>query len=149
MNAGVIALGLGLAVLAAVAFGPDVRHRLEQRRQRRPHGPRRPMYDPGRERRAELKARELLRSVVGEEAFAMYQDLGFIRVRPGRDGRGLRLPALPAPLDRRLRRAQRPPPQRVLRRLPRRQRSRAPAAGCPTPTTCSPSGWRCRATSTG
>jgi hypothetical protein len=88
MNAGVIALGLGLAVLAAVAFGPDVRHRVEQRRHRRARGPRRPMYDPGRERRAELKARDLLRSVVGEEAFAMYQDLGFIRVRPSRPGAG-------------------------------------------------------------
>ncbi len=37
-------------------------------------------YDPGRERRAEQRARELLRSCVGEEEWAMYRDLGFIRV---------------------------------------------------------------------
>ena len=36
---------------------------------------------PGRERRAERGARELLRSVVGEEAFAMYEQLGFIARR--------------------------------------------------------------------
>ena len=38
------------------------------------------MYDPGRERRAEQRARELLRSCVGDEEWAMYRDLGFIRV---------------------------------------------------------------------
>ena len=37
-------------------------------------------YDPGRERRAEQRARELLRSCVNEEEWAMYRDLGFIRV---------------------------------------------------------------------
>ena len=37
-------------------------------------------YDPGRERRAEQRARALLRSCVGEEEWAMYRDLGFIRV---------------------------------------------------------------------
>jgi len=37
-------------------------------------------YDPGRERRAEQRARELLRSCVNEEEWSMYRDLGFIRV---------------------------------------------------------------------
>ena len=37
-------------------------------------------YDPGRDRRAEQKARELLRSCVNDEEWAMYRDLGFIRV---------------------------------------------------------------------
>lgn len=37
-------------------------------------------YDPGRERRAEQKARALLRSCVNEEEWEMYRDLGFIRV---------------------------------------------------------------------
>ena len=37
-------------------------------------------YDPGRERRAEQRARALLHSCVGEEEWAMYRDLGFIRV---------------------------------------------------------------------
>src|SRR3954470_8940305 len=37
-------------------------------------------YDPGRERRAEQRARELLKSCVNEEEWAMYRDLGFLRV---------------------------------------------------------------------
>lgn len=36
--------------------------------------------DPGRERRAEQTARELLRSCVGEDEWEMYRSLGFIRV---------------------------------------------------------------------
>jgi hypothetical protein len=51
-----------------------------------------PVLDPGQERRAEQTARELLRSCVGEEEWAMYRDLGLIRVwgtmsaGPGADG---------------------------------------------------------------
>jgi hypothetical protein len=37
-------------------------------------------WDPGRERRAEQRARELLRSCVNDEEWGMYHDLGFIRV---------------------------------------------------------------------
>jgi hypothetical protein len=37
-------------------------------------------YDPGRERRAEQRARALLRSCVNEEDWAMYSELGFLRV---------------------------------------------------------------------
>jgi hypothetical protein len=37
-------------------------------------------YDPGRERRAEQRARALLESCVNEEEWAMYRDLGFLRV---------------------------------------------------------------------
>ncbi|HEV3034152.1 MAG TPA: hypothetical protein VGX72_05115 [Solirubrobacteraceae bacterium] len=40
-------------------------------------------YDPGRERRAEQRARALLRSCVGEHEWAMYRDLGFLRVWGG------------------------------------------------------------------
>src|SRR5437763_6324247 len=53
---------------------------------------RRELRDPGRERRAEQRARELLRSCVNDEEWAMYRDLGFIRVfgqmspKRGRDG---------------------------------------------------------------
>jgi len=43
-------------------------------------------YDPGRERRAEQRARALLRSCVNEEEWAMYRDLGFIRVWGGQAG---------------------------------------------------------------
>jgi hypothetical protein len=39
-----------------------------------------PGYDPGRERRAEQRARALLRSCVEEEDWSMYRDLGFLRV---------------------------------------------------------------------
>ena len=37
-------------------------------------------YDPGRERRAEARARALLRSCVNDEEWSMYRDLGFLRV---------------------------------------------------------------------
>jgi hypothetical protein len=50
--------------------------RLRARRQAAPAMP----YDPGRERRAEARARTLLRSCVNDEEWAMYRDLGFIRV---------------------------------------------------------------------
>jgi len=37
-------------------------------------------YDPGRERRAEQRARQLLKSCVNEEEWEMFRDLGFLRV---------------------------------------------------------------------
>jgi len=40
-------------------------------------------YDPGRERRAEQRARELLRSCIDKRDWAMYRDLGFLRVWGG------------------------------------------------------------------
>jgi len=40
-------------------------------------------YDPGRERRAEQRARALLRSCVDERDWEMYRDLGFLRVWGG------------------------------------------------------------------
>ncbi len=45
-------------------------------------------YDPGRERRAEQRARALLRSCVDERDWAMYRDLGFLRVWGGLGERG-------------------------------------------------------------
>ncbi len=79
------AIVLVLACLGAVAFTPDLRRAVHRRRRRLARSrPRPSAYDPGRERRAEVKARRLLRSVVGEEAFAMYAELGFIRVGGGR-----------------------------------------------------------------
>jgi hypothetical protein len=56
--------------------------RLRTRREARRAG-HTPAYDPGRERRAEQRARELLKSCVNEEEWAMYRDLGFIRVWGG------------------------------------------------------------------
>ena len=45
-------------------------------------------YDPGRERRAEQRARMLLRSCIEEDDWAMYRDLGFLRVWGGVGDRG-------------------------------------------------------------
>ncbi len=45
-------------------------------------------HDPGRERRAEQRARSLLKSCVNEEEWGMYRDLGFIRVW-GKGGEGV------------------------------------------------------------
>src|SRR6476660_1927519 len=56
-------------------------------RRRRRSAPRHePGYDPGRERRAEQRARELLRSCVNDEEWAMYRELGFLRVWGGQAG---------------------------------------------------------------
>ena len=54
-----------------------------RRRARRRLVPNGAGWDPGRERRAEQRARELLRSCVNEEEWAMYRDLGFVRVWGG------------------------------------------------------------------
>ena len=71
-----------VAVVLAVSVGARElarRHRALQTRRRRAR--RSPIaYDPGRERRAEQRARQLLRSCVNDEEWAMYRDLGFIRV---------------------------------------------------------------------
>ncbi len=75
-----------LAVLVWDLARPSLRSSLAQRRERwREHRRRGALlgYDPGRERRAEQRARELLRSCVDEEDWLMYRDLGFLRVRGG------------------------------------------------------------------
>jgi hypothetical protein len=79
-----VLLALAATALVALALLSDLilprmeeawaRHRA--RRQRTPVMP----YDPGRERRAEHRARTLLRSCINEEEWGMYRDLGFIRV---------------------------------------------------------------------
>jgi hypothetical protein len=92
-------LALAATALVAIALLSDlIVPRLEEavsryraRRRRAPSL----AYDPGRERRAEHRARELLRSCVNEEEWAMYRDLGFIRVWGSRsdgpaDARGSR-----------------------------------------------------------
>jgi hypothetical protein len=58
--------------------------RLRARRAARAHGV--PAYDPGRERRAEQRARELLRTCVNQEEWEMYRDLGFLRLWGGQAG---------------------------------------------------------------
>jgi hypothetical protein len=62
---------------------PWLDRKLDARRHRklaRRHAQDAPAYDPGRERRAEQRARELLKSCVNEEEWAMYRDLGLLRV---------------------------------------------------------------------
>src|SRR5919107_4986497 len=80
-----IAIGVVIVALLWDLLLPPAREALERHRARRaivPAGD----YDPGRERRAEPRARELLRSCVNEEEGAMYRDLGFIRVGGGQAG---------------------------------------------------------------
>jgi len=76
--------GLMATLLAAFLLGSPTLARFKGRRKRHaegaPHA-----FDPGRERRAEQRARQLLRSCVNDVEWAMYRDLGFIRV----DGRPL------------------------------------------------------------
>ncbi len=76
---------LVLAVVAVVLAAPPViragRDRIAAARVARRPAEERPLdYDPGRERRAEQRARQLLRSCVNDEEWGMYRDLGFIRV---------------------------------------------------------------------
>jgi hypothetical protein len=76
---------LVLALIALVVATPIVFRRLDEWRERRAERTSEDeldldLYDPGRERRAEQRARELLRSCVNEEEWGMYRDLGFIRV---------------------------------------------------------------------
>jgi len=74
-----------LVLLWEVAW-PGISEALERHRARRARvtdGDPLAGYDPGRERRAEQRARDLLRSCVNEEEWAMYRDLGFLRVWGG------------------------------------------------------------------
>jgi hypothetical protein len=82
-----VLLALGASALVAIALLSDLVFpklaelwaRQRAGRQRVPEW----SFDPGRERRAEQKARELLRSCVNEEEWAMYRELGFVRVWGG------------------------------------------------------------------
>ena len=57
--------------------------RMRERLRTRPPEAAQVNYDPGRERRAEQRARELLRSCVEPSDWEMYRDLGFLRVWGG------------------------------------------------------------------
>src|SRR3954462_13059105 len=74
-----IAIGGVIVALLWDLLLPPVREAVQRQRTRRAIVPSSP-YDPGRERRAEQRARELLRSCVNDEEWSMYRDLGFIRV---------------------------------------------------------------------
>jgi hypothetical protein len=85
----VLALGATAIVVFALLWdlvAPRVRERLERHRAGRRiavSGD----FDPGRERRAEARARMLLKSCVNDEEWAMYRDLGFVRVWGGQGRR--------------------------------------------------------------
>ena len=84
----VLFLTLALVALALGAYlaAGSIRERWQHRPRRvRPETQQR--FDPGTERRAERRARILLHSIVNEEEWEMYRDLGFIRVH-GSQGRG-------------------------------------------------------------
>jgi hypothetical protein len=85
----VLALGTGAVILVVLLWElirPTLKDAIargrgiwsERRRFSTPAG-----YDPGRERRAELRARALLRSCIDERDWEMYRDLGFLRVWGG------------------------------------------------------------------
>jgi hypothetical protein len=74
------ATAIVIVVLLWEVLMPHVDEYLDRRRARRARVPGGYDYDPGRERRAEQRARSLLKSCVNEEEWAMYRDLGFIRV---------------------------------------------------------------------
>jgi hypothetical protein len=80
-------LSLPLLARSAASVSRRWRSLTKQRK-----GPGVPAHDPGRDRRAEQRARELLRSCVNDEEWAMYRDLGFIRVEGKRT-----IPSGPAP----------------------------------------------------
>ena len=74
-----IAIGVVIVALLWDLVLPSLKEAFERHRARRALIPG-SAYDPGRERRAEQRARQLLQSCVNEEEWSMYRDLGFIRV---------------------------------------------------------------------
>ena len=75
-----VVVALIAATLAAYSLGMRLHAATTDRRRavRRLRGA--PRLDPGTERRAERRARALLRSIVNRDEWEMYRDLGFIRV---------------------------------------------------------------------
>jgi hypothetical protein len=77
-----IAIGVVIVALLWDLVLPTLKETIERHRARRAIIPG-SSYDPGRERRAEQRARQLLKSCVNDEEWAMYRDLGFVRVWGG------------------------------------------------------------------
>ncbi|HEX3511500.1 MAG TPA: hypothetical protein VHT27_10435, partial [Solirubrobacteraceae bacterium] len=82
-----LALGTAAVVLVVLVWElarPGLRRALakalERHAEARARRLRAQPYDPGRELRAEQRARDLLRSCVDREDWEMYRDLGFMRV---------------------------------------------------------------------
>ena len=79
MTLALIAAGIVVIALVWDVSWPTISEAIARHRARRARVPAFD-YDPGRERRAEQRARALLQSCVNDEEWAMYRDLGFIRV---------------------------------------------------------------------
>src|ERR1700755_2742508 len=126
-----LALGATLIVIVALLWevaAPRIAEGYERHKARRARVPV-DVYDPGRERRAEQRARQLLRSCVNDEEWDMYRELGFIRVWGGVSGGpppGGR-PGHPA--------GARARPRRPASGRPRSPRPRAPLPPPPSPRT--------------
>ena len=157
----VITIGVVIVALLWDLVLPSIKEAVERHKARRALIPG-ASYDPGRERRAEQRARQLLRSCVNEEEWAMYRDLGFIRVwgglarapRRGRIGEDPRAGAPYAYLVY--------PHKPIVATCPRprscststassspTRRARTAARCCRSQTTSSPSGWRSPVTRSG
>jgi hypothetical protein len=81
----ILALSATLIVIGALLWevcAPRAEEGFARHRARRARVPI-DIGDPGRERRAEQRARQLLRSCVNDEEWEMYRDLGFLRVWGG------------------------------------------------------------------
>jgi hypothetical protein len=82
----IIALGASIVVAVALLFdllAPGMFEGWKRLKARRQRVEPLVLVDPGRERRAEQRARELLRSCVNDEEWTMYRELGFIRIWSG------------------------------------------------------------------
>ena len=84
-----VVLALVALALGGYVMSGELRALWSRRRSASPTRKAQARFDPGVERRAELKARALLRSIVNPEEWEMYRDLGFIRI-VGRGARGPR-----------------------------------------------------------
>lgn len=83
--AAAVTVAIFATALIAIAFGPDVVAFVRRRRARlRGAGAPKPealgVRDPGRELRAERRAEQLLRSVLGEPDYEAYRALGFLHL---------------------------------------------------------------------
>jgi hypothetical protein len=87
----VMALGASIVIAVMLTFDlvtPSLVEAWKRFRARRRRVEEFLIADPGRERRAEQRARELLRSCVSAEEWSMYRELGFIRVWSDRRAAG-------------------------------------------------------------
>ena len=75
-----VVVALIAATLATYSLVAGLRAARGERRRSSRRARQAPMLDPGTERRAERRARALLRSIVNRDEWEMYRDLGFIRV---------------------------------------------------------------------